>query len=207
MLDYLKNAIEQNSAWFLAFFALSVLANVLQVRSYFHERRRSREDQQRREADQKRLSTYEFLFSRADKQVMTEAELAQLEEQITKRSSTIPELEKRIELLRLAAKREVVAQGIDRSLTVIRDAYEELTKLRHDHAALGVLPDLPLATRKKIEAEVRASAARPFELPKSLTFRCLVLVLFIMLLPWPVDTVVTVVFLHVSWRHFSQQRV
>jgi hypothetical protein len=201
-LAHLKTLVEQNAVWFLLFFGLSVLANLLEILSYLREGQRWREETRQREADRKRLATYEYLFDRADKQVMTQAELKAVDDEISKRSSAIPELERRIEQLRQAAKREVITQNIERTLTVIQDAYEELQTLRTDHMKLGALPNLPDATRKQIEEEVKVNAMRPYEFPKSLAFRCLLLVFFIVLLPWPVDTVLTLVFLHVFLSAF-----
>lgn len=204
MFDHIKSLIEGNAASFLIFFTLSVVANVFQILSFLGERRRSREQAKQRQDEHRLLTTYEFLFSRAEKQVMSEAELKSLDAEIDKKSSSIPELERRIDLLRVAAKREVVAQNIDRNITVIRDAYEELRTLRADYVNLGPLPDLPPSTLAQIEAEVKVTANRPFVFPKSLAFRCSILVLFVMLLPWPADTVLTVVFLHVFLSSFFE---
>jgi hypothetical protein len=204
MLESLKEIVEKNPLIFLTLSSVGLIASILEIVGFLGERRKRRIEKVEREKQERLLSTYEYIFSRADKSIRNERELKELEDEIGERTNLIPELEQRIHSLKLAAKREVIAQAMDRLTSDLLHTHEELAKLRVEHSALGDLPKIPDAKRADIENEVRQASVRPYEFPKSLTFRCLLLVLLLMLLPWPAEAFLVAALLHVFLRAFFE---
>lgn len=192
-MDELRAFLEKNTTAFLIAFAISAVANLLQIYGFWSERRQRREEELRQKQEEERLKVYEFLFEAAQKNIKTGQELTALQEEIATRANTIPELEKRIELLRLAARREITEQNIERTITELRAGMERYAKLQQENETLGPLPALPETERKRIAFEIEAGTRTPYQLPISLTHRVVLLVVIVTLLPSPANTVMIAV--------------
>lgn len=194
-LEEIKSFLEQNSVLFIILFGLSVVANLFEIAGFIRERRGKKVEEKRRKEEEKRLKVYEFLFETAEKSLSTEEELNELKLEVSKRKNLIPTLEKRIHILSLAAKKEITKQNIDRVIGELRSSQEQLNKLLQLRAELGDLPDLPKSEMALIQDSISQSTHLPFELPKSIAFRSLLLVLILLLLPSPADQILVVVLL------------
>lgn len=203
-LQALRTLLEQNSLLFFILFVLSLAANLFEIAGFFRERRQRKEEQVQRAKDEERLRVYEFLFETAQRSITTETELNQLRDEIVRRKDLIPKLHQRVRLLQLAAKREIAAQNMARTIADLRSGYEELEALKALHAELGELPDLPQSERSKIEREIGNNTYKLYELPKALTYRALLLVLVVLLLPAPADQVLVLVLLELFLRTFFE---
>lgn len=192
-MDELRAFLEKNTTAFLIAFAISAVANLLQIYGFWSERKQRRQEELRQKQEEDRLKVYEFLFEAAQKNIKTEQELTTLQEEIASRANTIPELEKRIELLRLAAKREIAEQNIERTIAELRAGMERYAKLHQESQTLGPLPALPESERKRIALEIEAGTRTPYQLPISLTYKVVLLVIIVILLPSPADTVMIAV--------------
>ncbi len=204
ILESIQRLLEGNSAVFLALFIISLLANLFEISGFFRERRKRTEEHEQRAKDEERLRVYEFLFEAAQESITTEEELDELRKEVARRRDVIPQLEQRIELLRLAAKKEIVTQNMSRTVADLRTGYAELGKLRELHDELGDLPDLPTSERSSIEEEIASSTLKPYELPKAVTYRALILVLVVFLLPSPADQVLVVILLQMFMVTFFE---
>lgn len=207
LLENLRQFLEQNSLVVLAFLILSLVANCFEIAGYFREKRLRTEDDARRQEEERRLGAYEFIFEAAEKNIKTEDELARLQEEIVRRESAIPPLENRVRLLRLAATKEIVSQNMQRAVDDVRASYDRLCRMRDIHANLGDLPDLPEQEKKTIRAEVEKHTRDPYQLPAAVMYRCLILVLGVLLLPSPADSLLVVVVLGLFLRTFFEVAV
>ncbi len=189
---------------FFILFVLSLLANSFEIFGFFRERRKYKEEQKQRKQDEERLKVYEYLFDTAEKSISSKNELETLKEEIGKKENVLPELERRIELLRLAAKKEIVEQNISRTINDLRNSRDELNKLLQLQNELGELPDLPAAEKENIKNILSNNVRKPFELPKEITYKAILLVLIVLLLPSPADELIVVVLLGLFLTTFFQ---
>ena len=204
MLESVKILLEENSAIFLVLFVISLAANIFEITGFFGERSKRKLEQERREKDEERLRVYEYLFETAQQSISTEEELGRLREEVARRKDVIPKLEARIDLLHLAAKKEIASQNMSRTVADLRAGLSELEKLREMHGEFDDLPDLPQGERQSIEREIASTTLRPYELPKSVTYRALILVLVVFLLPTPVDLILIVILLRIFMTTFFE---
>lgn len=204
LLNAIVGLINDNPAIFLIVFIISLLANLIQIYTFFRDRRRLREELAEKAKLANLVDTYEYILNLAQKNIKTEEQLAEVEQKISQKVNFIGEMEARVQTLQQAAQRQLVSQALERNLTVLLQTYEDISKLRAEYASLGELPDIPESKRREIEEQVSIALKRPYEFPKSFAFKSILLVLFIFLLPWPVDTFLIVIFLPVFLGTFFE---
>jgi hypothetical protein len=66
-------------------------------------------------------------------------------------------------------------------------SYEEIQRLRRELPKNEKINEIPDDIKATIDQEFHTIVNRPYEFPRKFLFRSLLLVLFILLLPWPVD--------------------
>jgi len=201
-MNALVELISRNAYLVLGTFAISVLANVLQISTYLRDRRRIRQEVLEREQLLGQLEKYRYVVGLAERSVKTEEELREIEEDVLDWRTTAKEIETRIAQMQQIAQRKMVQNAIEKSIQSLVSSYDDVTALRQRYITMGPLSDIPAAARAEIEREVSVAVAAPYELPKAFVFRALLLLLLAILLPWPVNTVVTLVFLHVFFALF-----
>lgn len=202
MIEALVELVNRNAYVVFGAFAISVLANVLQISTYIRDRRRLRHEALEREQLVGQLEKYRYVVGLAERSIKTEEELRALEDDIQEWRTTAKEIETRVTQMQQVAQRKIVQNAVERSMQTLVSAYEDVKALREQYAALGPLPEIPPAARAEIEREVSMVVTTPHELPKAFVFRALLLLLLAILLPWPVNTVVTLVFLHIFFALF-----
>ena len=203
-MDTIAEFLGKNTPVVIFTFTLSFIANIIQVLSFFRDQRRLKEEKKESTRLQKLVDTYEYIINLAQKNIKTDEQLKVAEDNIRSQQDTARAISERIEHIQSSAKHQLVSSVIERRLKEIVDAYEEVTELRRQKGALGELPDLPESQRRTIEREILEATRMPFELPKSFSFRSLLLVLLVFLLPWPVSAILTLAFLHVFLSTFFE---
>jgi hypothetical protein len=201
-MDVLVELITRNAYLVLGTFAISVLANLLQISTYLRDRRRIRREILEREQLLGQLEKYRYVVGLAERSIMAEEQLKEIEEDVLDWRTTAKEIETRVAQMQQIAQRKMVQNAIEKSTQNLVSAYEDVKMLREKYAELGPLPDIPPNARAEIEREVSVAVTIPYELPKVFVFRALLLLLLAILLPWPVNTVVTLVFLHIFFALF-----
>lgn len=196
--------ISRNAYLVSATFIISLLANLLQITTYLRDKRRIKEEAEERNRLASQLDKYRYIVGLAERNIKTEEQLQQLETDITKRQTAAKDIEDRIAQMHEVAQRQMVKNAIDLSVRELMSAYEDVRALRTKFRTLGALPDIPAAARAEIEREVSVAIRKPYELPKAFVFRALLLLLLAILLPWPVNTVITLIFLHVFFALFFE---
>lgn len=203
-MDAIVELINKNPYLVIVTFSISFLANFIQIFTYFRDRARIKEEKEESERLFSELQKYKYVVGLAERNIKTEEALREVEEDIAERQNTAAEIEKRMQQMQLAAQHKVVQNAIDRSLADLLSAYEDVKALRAKHQAMGPLPEIPEVAKAEIEREVTISLRKPYELPKAFIFRALLLLLFIFLLPRPVDSFITLIFLHVFLALFFE---
>lgn len=196
--------LAENAYVFVVIFTLSLVANILQILSYLRDRKVILEGAEERMALKRALDTYGYVLDRAEKSIRTDDELRSAEASVAERRQLATEIEQRIQAVEIHAKRRLVEEAINRSLNAIQDAQAEVQELRKQHAELAPLPDIPESMKLAIDRDVGVALNRPFELPKALAFRALLLVLFVFLLPYPADLIFTLAFAHLFLLTFFE---
>lgn len=204
ILDHIIQIINHNPFIFLSVFALSLIANALQVYTFVQDRQRLKEELVEKSRLLKLVDTYEYILNLAKQNIRTEKQLRDIEEKIAQKTNLIEEMSERIGLLQRAAQRRLVAQALERELGVLLEAYNNINYLRREYQSLEDLPDIPPSERKGIEEQVSIAVKRPYELPKSFVFKSALLVLIVLLLPWPVDNLFILAFLVVYIETFFE---
>lgn len=206
-MEAIAEFLGKNAPVVIATFALSFAANIIQVLSFFRDQRRLKDEREESQRLQKLVDTYGYVMDLAQRNIKTDEQLRIAEDDIRARQTTAKAISERIDQIQLAAKHQLVASAIERRLKDIADAYSDVVELRKQKSDLGTLPDLPDSQKKQIELEIVEATRMPFELPKSFTFRALLLVLLVFLLPWPISAVLTLAFLHIFLATFFEAAV
>jgi hypothetical protein len=187
LLKQLAELISKNPPVVVAVFLLSLIANLIQIGTYIRDRRRLKYEEEERKRLTKLVDTYEDVLQIAKETVEDKGKLATLKTEIQETSSKAAELTAKIAVLQKAAQQKLVTQAIDYNLGILSEAYTEVARLREQYRKLGDLPDLPRDSRAAIESEVEIAVKKPYTLPREFVFRSALLVLLLLLLPWPVD--------------------
>jgi hypothetical protein len=203
-MEFLARLISKNAYSVILTFGISLVANILQISTYLRDRRRSERETADREQLLKQLAKYQYIVGLAERNIKTEEQLEQVEKDILQRTSAAKDVENRIAQMQQVAQQQMVQNAIDKSVQDLVSAYEDVKALRQAYEALGPMPDIPAAAREEIEREVAFAIKKPYELPKAFVFRALLLLLLAILLPWPVNTVITLIFLHVFLALFFE---
>ena len=196
--------ISRNAYLVITTFVVSLFANILQITTYLRDKRRIREEASERDRLASQLEKYRYIVGLAERNIKTEEQLEQIENDITKRKTAAKDIEDRIVQMRDVAQRQIVKNAIELSVRDLVSSYEDVRALRSKFRNLGVLPDIPTRARAEIEREVSVAIRKPYELPKAFVFRALLLLLLAILLPWPVNTVITLIFLHIFFALFFE---
>lgn len=184
-LDNLANFIQQNSMAVLIVFFVSAVANVIQIGTYFRDRRQLLEQKSEGQRLSKLIDTYEYILNIAQKSMTTEEKLAEIEKEIDAKRLQANELNERIKVIEQAAQRALVSQAIEYNLSVLKEAHEEINRLREQYNSLGQLPDIPEASRAMVEQEVQVAIRNPYSFPRPFVYRSALLVLLLILFPTP----------------------
>lgn len=187
-IDWLVTFTGSNPPIVLIVFFLSLIANLIQIGTYFRDKRllkKQAEDQQRLTS---LVETYEDVLKLAKETVEDKEEIESLKCQIAEKIEFATNLTEGIKVLEKVAQRRLVEQAIDYNLSTLRKAYDEILRLRAEYKDVGDLPDVPLERKAMIEAQVGIAVNRPYELPPEFLFRSILLVLFFFLVPYPVDS-------------------
>jgi hypothetical protein len=184
-LENLVDFLQRNPNAVLVVFIVSAVANIIQIGTYFRDRRRLREQNSESQKLIKLVDTYEYILNIAQKSLDTEDKLVEVEKDINLKKQQVNELNERIKMVQEEAQRALVSQAIEYNLGVLKEAYEEITRLREQYNSLGELPKVLEASREIIEEEVQIAVKRPYDLPRPFTFRSALMVLLIILVPGP----------------------
>ncbi len=195
ILELIIEILNNNPFAFMAIFVISLLANIIQIYTFIADRRRLKDEIAEKNKLLKLVETYEYLLNLAQKNIKTEAQLKSVEQEIAHKSDIVGELASRAEILEKNAQRKLISQVIERNISVLAETYEDIKELRKEYKGLGYLPDIPIQKRDEIEAQINLAIRRPYEFPKSFLFKSIILVLFVFLLPSPVDTILILAFL------------
>lgn len=180
--------ISSNPPFVLAMFILSFFANVIQVGTYIRDRQRLQRDEIERQQLTQLVNTYEDVLKIAKETVQDKDKLAELKKEIRESTTEASRLAQEISLIEKTAQKKLVSQALEYNLGVLNQAYQEILDLQQQYKDIGELPNISPENIKTIESQVELALHRPYEFPKEFVFRSVLLVLFIMLLPWPVDT-------------------
>lgn len=195
ILESIIEFLNNNPFVFTAMFVISLLANIIQIYTFLADRRRLKDEIAEKNKLTKMVETYEYLLNLAQKNIKTEEQLKSVEQEIVSKSDIVGELASRAETLQKNAQRKLISQVIDRNISVLAETYEDIKELRKEYKNLGDLPNIPVQKRQEIESQIDLAIRRPFEFPKSFLFKSIILVLFVFLLPSPVDTIIILAFL------------
>ncbi|MBL8099689.1 MAG: hypothetical protein JNK81_10930 [Anaerolineales bacterium] len=180
--------LNQNPSIVIAGFVLSLLANVIQVSTFLTERRNKNFEKAERERLTRLVDTYESVLKIAKETVEDKDKIEGLKSEIQQKTSTATELSSRIQSLQKTAQKEIISQAIGYNLDLIENAYSEVQRLREQHNNLGDLPDLPKESQEVIRNEISVVIQKPYTFPREFLFTSALLIIFLMLLPWPVDS-------------------
>ena len=180
--------INSNPPLVLALFVLSLIANLIQVGTSFRDRKKLKSEEVERHKLAEMVNSYEDVLKIAKETVQDKTKLSQLKDEIRESASEAMRLTQEISQIEKMAQRKLVSQAIEYNLGVLNRAYTEIKDLQAQYNNLGDLPNIAPESVKAIESQVELALRKPYEFPKEFVFRSALLVLFIMLLPWPVDT-------------------
>lgn len=188
IIDWLINLITNNPPFVLAMFVLSAMANLIQVGTYFRDQRRLKSEQAERNKLSQLVSTYEDVLKIAKETVQDKDKLSKLKDEIQASSSKASLLTEEIKQLEKAAQRKLITQTIEYNRNELTRLYNEINDLQSQYKDIGELPNISPENRKAIESQVELALRKPYEFPRDFVFTSTLLVLFLMFLPWPVDT-------------------
>lgn len=207
ILEGIVRILNSNPIIFLVIFILSLIANLIQIYTFIQDRQQIKTEIAEKAKLAKLVDTYEYILNLAKHNIKTEGQLAILEAEITQKANVIGEMDSRLKALQQVAQKKLVSQALERNLSILLQIYQDITKLRAEYAALGELPDIPESTRHEIEQQVNVAIKRPYEFPRSFIFKSTLLVLFIFFLPWPVDSLLVIVFLPLFLETFFEAAI
>jgi len=188
IITWLINLFTNNPPFVLAMFILSVMANLIQVGTYFREQRRLKSEQIERNKLAQLVSTYEDVLKIAKETVQDKDKLEKLKDEIQASSSKATLLTEEIKQLEKAAQRKLITQTIEYNRNELTRLYNEINDLQSEYKDIGELPNISPENKKAIESQVELALRKPYEFPREFVFTSTLLVLFLMFLPWPVDT-------------------
>jgi hypothetical protein len=168
------------------------------------ERRQFKAEQTEKNNLSKLVETYEYILNLARQNIRTEEKLKVVEGEIQEKESLIEEMESRKQALEKITKKQLITKSLDHDLSLLLRTYNDIVQLRTEYANLGELPDVPEEKRNDIEKEISVAIKRPYEFPKSFIFKSVLLVLFIFLLPSPINIFITIPLLSVVLKTFFE---
>mgnify|MGYP001264942409 CR=1 FL=1 len=188
-INWMIDLLTENPPIVLALFILSVVANLIQVYTYFRDQRRLKSEEFVRTKLVQLVCTYEDVLKAAHEFGQDKHKLSKLKEEIKESSSKASLLTESIKQLEKAAQRKLITQTIEHNQSELARLYNEIKDLEKQHDSIGELPTISPETQKAIESQVELVLRKPYEFPRDFVFTSTLLVLFLMFLPWPVDTI------------------
>ncbi len=188
MLKWLIDFITNNPPFVLVMFVLSATANLIQVSTYFRDQRRLKSEESERKKLAQLVNTYEDVLKIAKETVQDKDKLLELKAEIQESSSKASLLTEQVAQLEKVAQRKLITQTIEYNRSALERLYSEITDLQKQYKDIGELPNISQENKKAIEDQVELALRKPYEFPREFVFTSTLLVLFLMFLPWPVDT-------------------
>jgi len=103
--------------------AISFLANFLQLSTYFRDRRRIREERAESAKLLREIERYRYIVGLAERQVKTEEQLKEVEQDVLEREQAAREVEQRMDKMRQVARHQMVQGVIDHTIQELLRAY------------------------------------------------------------------------------------
>jgi hypothetical protein len=188
-INWLIDLLTNNPPIVLALFILSLVANFIQVYTYFRDQRRIKNEKSEQNELTRIINTYEDVLKIAKDIVKDKDKLSELKKEISESTTKASELTESISQLEKAAQKKLISQTIEYNQRELSRLYNEIKDLEIQYKFIGELPDLSPESRKAISDQVELTMQKPYEFPREFVFTSTLLVLFLMFLPWPVDTI------------------
>lgn len=186
-LKSLADFVNKNPPVVILAFIASAIANISQIATYLRDKRRLRHEMRQNSYLARLVETYEDVLKIAKETVGDQTRLLAIRKEISESKSAAEELVSRNTALENAVKKRMVAQAIEYNLDLLEKTYGELQALREQNQQYGDLPELPADTRIAVASEIQMALHRPYTLPREFAFTSGLLVLIVLLVPWPVE--------------------
>lgn len=211
IIDFIINALDtflKENPYAGAILAIvSIVANFIQIYEWTRQKRIAKQEATERALLVKELQTYRYLFDKADlhKQVDNilqsqqktvdekSKEIESLELAVAQRKDELSGLESRLEQLVLSARNEVVREEIEQRLASVRRELSAIQTLKDEYDISDTKLELPDDVKLQLQELIAKFKTESSDIPRSFVIKVGLLLAIILLLPFPIDTIVLLI--------------